>query len=558
MIKKILLVLIALFFGFFLLNCSDSSSNDPEQSSSSSAQVDASSSSDDVPSSSSSQVDTPSSSSDDTPSSSSSQVDTPSSSSDDTPSSSSSQGGTLETTLKAEPVATSNNPSEPKIVGSWTNEGKNYYVIDAGVIRKTFISAIFGPEHYDGYHPVSVAMKTINQSTITTSTTETISKSIAISNTLGVKLGLEEAIKASVPGVGDISAKLNLEVSETINVSNGKTKSTSISDITSFVQSQETSRTMTFGTNGAPAGYYRYALYGVSDVYFVIETSLDNQILLSWDVVSCVRSGDYLRHNDYSPNGDFDNSPSIESQIIFAEDFYKTLPPPPPPKIEKNERKEFIASGTYTFDKGFPATIEIYALGGGGGGQGGHTSDWINIIVPTTDHGTGGSGGGGAASYMKFDVTNTTIFGITVGTGGGGGSTFYAGQATNWESGYGGSNGGATNVTWDGKTLTAAGGQGGGHNRSVDSNRGLAGGSGGATSSMSEAISVSGGKGGDGIHKEQRTGQGGSTGRITVGSVNPFPSISGKGVGGSGGYTRDQPGSKGSDGFVVIVVKYYE
>jgi len=401
-------------------------------------------------------------------------------------------------------------------------------------------------------------MKNINTSTITTSVTETVSKSISSSSTSGYKRSLETAIKTAIPRIGELSVKLNLETSKSFTVSSGKTTTTSVNHIEQYVQSEETSRTMTFGSNGAPAGYYRYALYGVSDVYFVIETSLDKQTLLNWDVVSCIRPDSYLRHNDYSVDGNFDNSPLIENQIIFAEDFYKTLSTPQP-RIERTEIKEFTSSGTYTFDKGFPATIEVYALGGGGGGQGGHTSNWINVVVPTTDHGTGGSGGGGGAAYVKFDVADTTTFGVTVGAGGGGGSTFHAGVTTNWESGYSGDGGDSTIVTWNSHTITAYGGEGGGKNRFDDGNRGLSGGSGGgAASDMPGTIPVSGGNGGAGVHKEQRTGQGGKAGRITTGSVNPFPSISGAGVGGNGGYTQDQPGSKGGNGFAVIVVKYYE
>jgi hypothetical protein len=71
-------------------------------------------------------------------------------------------------------------------------------------------------------------------------------------------------------------------------------------------------------------------------------------------------------------------------------------------------------------------------------------------------------------------------------------------------------------------------------------------------------ISVSGGKGSVGAHDAQVTRQGGSAGKITTGSVNPFPSLSWVGVGGTGGYTRDQPGSKGGNGCVVIVATYYE
>ena len=235
------------------------------------------------------------------------------------------------------------------------------------------------------------------------------------------------------------------------------------------------------------------------------------------------------------------------------------------------EREDFTAGNNivYTFDKGYPATIEVYALGAGGGGQGGHTTDWLNFIfIKDTDHGTGGSGGGGASAYMKFDVQQSTDFRITVGPGGSGGATFYQDNYYSaWQSGYSGSDGGSTTVTWNGNTLTAAGGEGGGKNRNFSgsqcsgdnagTNRGCSGGNGGTTSNMSGAVTASGWKGSEGIHNSQLTGnRGGSAGEITTGSINPFPSLSGVGVGGNGGYSKDQPGSDGKNGLVIILATY--
>ena len=534
MIKNAL-VFIALFLGLFLMNCSDNSSNDPESSSSSSLQV--------------------------------------------TPSSPS-QGGIAESALKAQPVAASDNPSEPNILGSWTDGQKNYYVIDAGVIRNTFISAIFGPEHYDGFHPVQVTRKDITTSTVTISTTETVSKSIAISNTLGVKVGLEEAIKAAIPGIGDISAKLNLEVSKIVNVSDGRTTTTSVNNIETYIQSIETSREITFGINGAPAGYYRYALYGVSDVYFVIETSLDNQTLLSWDVISCVRPGDYLRHNDYSSDGNFDNSPSIESQIVFTEGFYKTLPKPPQlPKIEKTETKEFTSSGTFTFNKAFPATIEVYALGGGGGGQGGHY--WVlgDGKIIGGESGTGGFGGGGGATYMELVVEEPVTFGITVGKGGNGGSGENNSLPTHWYAGSSGGNGESTIVTLEGKSITliANGGTGGGYNRTGPGSDNSAGGPGGSASTRPISSLVTnwdskpGNSGSNGTDWGCVTGgKGGNAASLSIGSASFVGGSGGNsgcngssysgsnGSGGGGGYNDKNSGGNGGNGRVKIIVTYYE
>jgi uncharacterized repeat protein (TIGR02543 family) len=548
-----------------------------------------------------------------------------------------------EPSLKAEPVAASNNPSDPKILNSWSDGEKNYYVIDVGVIRKNFISTIFGPEHYDGYHPVSVTIKDINTSTVTTSTTETVSKSIAISNTSGVKMGLEEAIKAGIPGIGDLTVKLNLEVSETVKVDNGKTTTTSVNNIVTYVQSQETSRTMTFGSNGAPAGYYRYALYGVSDVYFVIETSSDNQTLLSWDVISCVRSGDYLRHNDYSSDGNFDNSPSIDRQIVFAEDFYKTLPIPstspqyilttnataggnvsrnpnqityeagtqvtvtatpndgyifngwtgaPPDVNASNAAITFTIDGSltltadfrkvierridtsftttdslyFTFDKGFPATIEVYALGGGGGGQGGHTENWTPFPpVRLCGDGVGGGGGGGGAAYMKLSVEEPVTFKINVGNGGAGGNSYVNGSRWQWDAGHSGNNGGQTSVIWAAKdiTLIADGGIRGGNNRTGSGSGNSGGGGGGGAGNkpvnalITDWFSANGEAGAGGNDNNCSSGGGGSAASISnIGSGAPFGGNP-RGEGGSGG-CGNNTGVPGKNGEVRIIVTYNE
>jgi hypothetical protein len=97
-----------------------------------------------------------------------------------------------------------------------------------------------------------------------------------------------------------------------------------VSKTESFSESYTTS--VVIGGHGEPAGNYRYALYAVCDVYFVISTSLDNQNLLSWDTVVCARSNTYNPHWDYSTSI-FDNSPEGNT-ITFDEDFYKNLPKP--------------------------------------------------------------------------------------------------------------------------------------------------------------------------------------------------------------------------------------
>jgi len=231
---------------------------------------------------------------------------------------------TLSPALRAVPTA-SGSPSNPMVLGSRTDGSKNYYLIDVGYVKNVFISTILEAA-YNGMTPISVSKTTINENTITESLADTISNSITVSSSVSTKIGIEEAVKATIPGE-EFSVKLNLELASSISTSNASTRSTqtSVSDTKKVAESYSTS--FTIGEHGEPAGNYRYALYAVCDVYFIISTSLDNQKLLSWDTAVCSRSSTLIPHWDYSQEGLFDNSPN-GNEITFNEGFYKNLPQP--------------------------------------------------------------------------------------------------------------------------------------------------------------------------------------------------------------------------------------
>ena len=232
---------------------------------------------------------------------------------------------TLSPALRAVPTA-SGTASSPKLLDSYTDGSKNYYLIDVGYVRNMFVSTVLQAA-YNGMTPISVSNTTINTTTITNGLTDTISESITISNTQDVKVGIEGAWKNKFPGVGEFSAKLNVEWkgSWTNLATSSKSTETSVSETKSVAESYTTS--VTIGEHGEPAGNYRYALYAICDVYFKISTSLDNQSLLSWDTVVCARDSTYIPHWDFSQDGIFDNSPDGNA-IIFADDFYRNLKKP--------------------------------------------------------------------------------------------------------------------------------------------------------------------------------------------------------------------------------------
>jgi len=261
------------------------------------------------------------------------------------------------------------------------------------------------------------------------------------------------------------------------------------------------------------------------------------------------------------------------ASITFAIDSDITLTANFRALVEKTETVEFTTAGnyTYTFGKGFPATIEVYALGAGGGGQGGHSKDrGIAGLFEKRDNGvfngTGGAGGGGAATYMKFDVTEQVTFSINIGNGGTGGSGVYRSYTASWQSGTPGGKGGNTSVSWGSNTLTAEGGYGGGGDGTITT-----GGSGGRANTTwpttyqdNSAVAGKSGSNGNGIDDKYGDikSTGGNAALISKSSIASFGGGSGalrqgsntgtadSGGGGSGGYSRDQSGSTGGNGQV--------
>ncbi|MDR2090530.1 MAG: hypothetical protein LBP62_02620 [Clostridiales bacterium] len=226
--------------------------------------------------------------------------------------------------LKAEPVAASSSPLSPKVIASKTEDGKNYYLIDAGYIKNMLVSTLFDPLHYPGMGVLTLSRTDITERTVAESLTKGVSESVTVSDSESETKSLEAGYRKEFP-VGDFSAKISIsrtfsdEKSKTI----GKSTETSVSKVQSYAKQE----TLSFELGrGDPAGWYRYVLYAVSDVYFIITTSPDRQILLGWETVVCARDDSYLPHLEYSSTGKFDNSPE-SGKINFPDDFYKKLDP---------------------------------------------------------------------------------------------------------------------------------------------------------------------------------------------------------------------------------------
>jgi len=294
---------------------------------------------------------TPSSSSEASVSSSSSA--TPSSSSEVSVSSSSSailssssealsSSNSFDRAQKAQPVAASNNLNEPKVLKSWRNGNVNWYVIDVGHIDASLIMKT-DPINYQGKATIAVSMSETVEESMSNSRTATVSNSVTFFESSTVSKNINDFFDAkaggkagwgpfSVEGSVQKTITENYGVEVKVETTQGRTTETSQTVIDGLKTARTNTLTYSIGVRNDPAGCYRYAWYTTNDVYFVISTSSDNQELLSWNTISAPRTGT-IQALEYSEKSCFDkdvfdNSPAKGSEIVFAEDFYKRLPPP--------------------------------------------------------------------------------------------------------------------------------------------------------------------------------------------------------------------------------------
>ena len=116
------------------------------------------------------------------------------------------------------------------------------------------------------------------------------------------------------------------ETSRTFNHSEERSTATEESTIQTISETISQTNRMELVAGVNQRGSYRYAWYAVSDFYLIVSTSLDNENLLSADVVSAVRD-DVIVRDEFSANGTFNNSPT-DNLLVLPEEFWKRLPAP--------------------------------------------------------------------------------------------------------------------------------------------------------------------------------------------------------------------------------------
>lgn len=281
---------------------------------------------------------------------------------------------------------------------SYYDENYNYYLIDVGWVRYAYVSTLF-IKHYNGVTPVTATVTSVEENTVTSTITNSVSKSITTSGTAGVKSEFTGAVKGSLFGV-EVSASTKLEWNASLTHSVNDTESASelYSEVKRISNSETTS--VTIGQHNEPAGHYRYALYAVCDVYFLVKTSLgDNPQLKSLETVVSARRESILPYFEYAEDGVFDNTPLDGNTITLEQDFYKGLThptkttPTPPVDLVKTDSTVFVYDGdakridehtghVHTFER--PVGLDIAALKAAG-----YRNIFITMDVRLRAHDTG-------------------------------------------------------------------------------------------------------------------------------------------------------------------------
>jgi len=227
--------------------------------------------------------------------------------------------------LRAIPVsANPNDPSAYTVLASYTDGVNNYYLIDGGYIQFTFLNTSIPPFLYNGIGEASKAVTDITENSIANSITETVSKSYTN------QLDLSWSFKIGAEAGSDsfkLSAEFGYELRTSSSWTNERASTTSFEEVKTKGQQSVTS--FTVGNNNEPAGWYRAALYGTTDVYFFITTNLDKTQVLDWEGIKCLRSDSIITSFEYTQDGHFDNSPVAPINLNWwTSDFANGLPCP--------------------------------------------------------------------------------------------------------------------------------------------------------------------------------------------------------------------------------------
>jgi uncharacterized repeat protein (TIGR02543 family) len=214
------------------------------------------------------------------------------------------------------------------LIDYFTDGESNFFLIDMGTVRNSYISTIATAAHRTSrteFTLTNVTMETLQQASH-----QSITDSVTITDTRSTThtAGVSVSVTAKIPFVKEAKFQGSWNGSWTTTHSHAaaNTQSLQTSD-TRIQQMTETVSITNIMDRSDPHGIYRYALYAVKRIHFIVETTRDNSQILSMEPIVVVQS--FVRDLTFCEHGIFDNAP--EQTLDLEDGFYRFLPIPPTP-----------------------------------------------------------------------------------------------------------------------------------------------------------------------------------------------------------------------------------
>ena len=189
---------------------------------------------------------------------------------------------------------------DDKLIYSAYDNDNNYYLFLLGHINNVPVAYRTAVE-YNGVTPITIeySKAEATEDSITKSSTVAIENSVTDTMKHSWELSVEIGFK--VAGVGQkIIPKVGGEYGK--ETTEARSFSDSYETTMSKLSTEQDTISATIGTNGEPAGKYRYTYFGTSDIYYVLITDRAKTERVKGYYAVCTRSESFRWAIDYEPD----------------------------------------------------------------------------------------------------------------------------------------------------------------------------------------------------------------------------------------------------------------
>ena len=216
----------------------------------------------------------------------------------------------------------------------------HYYLYYMGYISSVPI-AYKTAYRYNGVTPITIVYEKSWHTEESIMESMTTTKDRTWETNASAKVGVEVGGEAGIPLVAKGTVKASFEA--TVGGSYGETVSTSSTWETTRTRMQGESESIsaTIGENNEAPGMYRYALFGITDVFCLFKVDPTTREILSQTIVNCGRENSYAWGIDFEPDehgtwgktgdGPLFDIPDVDFLNMPAPtELIEDLPEPPP------------------------------------------------------------------------------------------------------------------------------------------------------------------------------------------------------------------------------------